>query len=142
MSSERQLRRSDSSRQTEQSTDEYGRGGPFPKDVEHFDPLNGSPPGNWRLTTHSVGGNSDIPGTRREKATWEHPFFGELSVTGQQPSESFDDKEFTIDCSEQIESVCETDVQPDLEREVAYDLAVEMMMEVNTQIQYLGFLNR
>ena len=96
---------------------------------ERFDPINNPPPGGWRLTSHIVGGNCDIAGTRREKAVWDHPQFGELVVKGQQPEGTFEDKVFSVECdgAEQLDDV---DLpQSGINREAAYDAAVEMLNE-------------
>ncbi|CDK38074.1 hypothetical protein [Halorubrum sp. AJ67] len=57
---------------------EYGRGGPYPKDGERFDPINGTPPNGWDLDAHLVGGGADTP--RRETALWSHPAGGTIRV--------------------------------------------------------------
>lgn len=57
---------------------EYGRGGPYPKDGERFDPINGTPPNDWNLDAHLVGGGADTP--RRETALWSHPAGGTIRV--------------------------------------------------------------
>lgn len=115
---------------SQEKTQRYGRGGPYPKNSERFDPLNGSPPAKWRVTSHVVGGNSDIAGSRRESVMWKHPEFGELTIDGQQPDGTFEDKEFSINCSDQIKALCDQDPENGLDRETAYDITVEIMTEL------------
>jgi len=101
------------------------------KQKGHFDPLLHSPPGEWSLTSHTVGGNCDIAGTRREEAVWDHPQFDELVVNGKQPEGTFDKKVFSVEC-DQAGSVDSIECPwSGLDRKEAYEIAVAVMNETS-----------
>ena len=108
-------------------TSEYGRSGPYPKDTELFDPLNGSPPGDWRVQKHVVGGNRDIEGSERERAVWIHSERGAIEVVGVASGGDGRRLDFEID---RHGPFAEADVETgggEMSRNVAYNTAVSIM---------------
>ncbi|WP_135666772.1 hypothetical protein [Halorhabdus rudnickae] len=97
----------------------YGRGGPYPKDSDRFDPLNGSPPGPWTLEEHTIGGTD---GDRRERATWERE-----DKSGTLTVESPEDYDGYVIEHDPLRGALRR--RPPQEREEAFDEAVEIMQE-------------
>ena len=110
-----------------QPTSEYGRGGPYPKDEELFDPLNGSPPGDWRVQKHVIGGNRDIEGSERERAVWVHPEWGAIEVAGVASVGDERRLDFAIDRHGPLSEVTVELDGNKMCRNVAYNTAVSIM---------------